>query len=246
MISILTDRKSLFAPLLVLSAARVTNGGVTAITYSNTITVDATHQFTGSGAGLTSIPMTGLVQPGAILTNGGSVAVTYSNNLTVDAAHFVAGPASHSTITNTGLTGAKVVGTDANGKMITATDGSGLSSVTAGTLSVGATINTASTVNLTNAIKSSAVDYAIQTSDTVILMTAASKKATLPTAVGCPGKIYTIKLTASGTNAIVTTSSQKIDNYTLGGGGAGWTNTAINKYVTVISDNANWWVIANN
>jgi hypothetical protein len=69
----------------------VTNGTTVSITHSNNLIVDATHQFTGSGAGLTSIPMTGIVQPGLILTNGNSGAVTFSNTVTVDAGHQFSG-----------------------------------------------------------------------------------------------------------------------------------------------------------
>jgi hypothetical protein len=67
-----------------------------------------------------------------------------------------------------------------------------------------------------------------------------NKTATLPTAVGIAGKTFTVLCTSSGTNALLTTSSQTIN------GAAKWTNTAQFKFTTVISDNANWWVVGQN
>ena len=65
---------------------------------------------------------------------------------------------------------------------------------------------------------------------------------TLPTAVGNSGKIYTIKAVGPATSVTVTnsTGAQTID------GALSYSLTASNKFVTVQSDNANWWVIGNN
>lgn len=92
---------------------------------------------------------------------------------------------------------------------------------------------------LTNSITTQAANYSIQATDGIVLLSGA-RTATLPTAVGIPGRVFTIKCTSSGTNAILTTSSQTID------GAAKWTNTAINKFTTVISDGANWRIIGSN
>lgn len=91
----------------------------------------------------------------------------------------------------------------------------------------------------TNSVSTQSANYAVQSSDTVVLLSGAHT-ATLPTAVGIPGKSFTIKCTSSGTNGILTTLSQTIDGATK------WTNTAINKFTTVISDGANWRVIGQN
>lgn len=85
------------------------------------------------------------------------------------------------------------------------------------------------------------VDRSVAASDEVVLINGATKTATLPTAVGIGGKTYTIKLIASATTATVaTTSSQTIDGSTT------YSLSAQYKYVRVVSDNANWHIIANN
>jgi hypothetical protein len=61
---------------------------------------------------------------------------------------------------------------------------------------------------------------------------------TLPTAIANTNRTYTIVTTSAGTNAILTTGGQTISGYTK------WTNTAVNKFVTVASNNTNWFVIA--
>lgn len=87
---------------------------------------------------------------------------------------------------------------------------------------------------------SRASSYTATGSDCVIKVTAAGQAITLPTAVGAQGRIYTIKLTAVGTCTVNTTSSQTIDASTT------YSLSAQYKYVTVMSDNANWIIIANN
>lgn len=63
---------------------------------------------------------------------------------------------------------------------------------------------------------------------------------TLPTAVGCQGRIYIVKNSGAGVITVATTSSQNIDVATT------YTLAAIYKYVTVMSTGANYIVIANN
>lgn len=77
-------------------------------------------------------------------------------------------------------------------------------------------------------------------SNCVVNVTATGQTITLPTAVGITGRIYTIKLTASGTGTVATTSSQTIDSSTT------YSLASQYKYVTVQSTGANWIVIANN
>ncbi len=86
----------------------------------------------------------------------------------------------------------------------------------------------------------SAVDITLTASHYTINLTATGKTATLPTAVGVAGRMYVVKLTASGTGTVATTSSQTIDGSTT------YSLSAQYKYVTVQSDGANWIVIANN
>jgi hypothetical protein len=86
----------------------------------------------------------------------------------------------------------------------------------------------------------SAVDITITATHSTIDLTVTGKTATLPTAVGISGRIYTIKLTASGTGTVATSSSQTIDGSTT------YSLASQYKYVTVQSNNANWIVIANN
>ena len=81
---------------------------------------------------------------------------------------------------------------------------------------------------------------AISATDSVVLLNAATLTATLPTAVGITGRQYTVKLIASSTGTVATTSSQHIDASTT------YSLSAQYKYVTVVSDGANWQIVANN
>ena len=64
---------------------------------------------------------------------------------------------------------------------------------------------------------------------------------TFPAApLGIAGKQYTIKLTASGSCTVGTTSSQTIDGSTT------YSLAAQYAYVTVMSDGSNWQVTGNN
>jgi hypothetical protein len=85
-----------------------------------------------------------------------------------------------------------------------------------------------------------AVDYTALFTDNLIEVTATGKTITLPTAVGCQGREYIIKLTASGSGTVATTSSQNIDASTT------YSLSAQYKYVSVKSNNANWLIVANN
>jgi hypothetical protein len=82
--------------------------------------------------------------------------------------------------------------------------------------------------------------YTATATDKVIEVTATGTTQTLPTAVGIKGKPYTFKLTAAGTATIATTSSQTIDGSTT------YSLSAQYKYVTVISNGANWIITENN
>ena len=138
---------------------------------------------------------------------------------------------------------------DALGAAVSSTNTTRLAANLAATFdALNAALNATNTANLTinlspswstNTITTQSANYAILNTDNLILLTGAHTT-TLPTAVGIPGKLFTIKCSSAGTNAILTTSSQTID------GAAKWTNTATLKYTTVISDGANWRVVGQN
>lgn len=89
-------------------------------------------------------------------------------------------------------------------------------------------------------VASTAVNATLNAYQDVMLVTVDNKTITLPTAVGIQGKVYTIKQTAtysSGTT-IATTGGQTID------GASTKTIGATNGAYTVISDGANWQIIA--
>ncbi len=85
-----------------------------------------------------------------------------------------------------------------------------------------------------------ATGITLDATHSVINVTATGQTITLPTAVSISGRQYTIKLTASGSCTIATTSSQTIDGSTT------YSLSAQYKYVTVVSDGANWIITANN
>lgn len=95
-------------------------------------------------------------------------------------------------------------------------------------------------VAFSSAYAAKATSYTLTATDNVIEVTATGQTMTLPTAVGISGTEYCIKLTASGTVTVATTSSQTIDGQTT------YTLSAQYKYVTVKSNNANWIIIGNN
>lgn len=87
---------------------------------------------------------------------------------------------------------------------------------------------------------STATGITLGAAHSVVNVTATGQTITLPTAVGIAGRIYTIKLTASGSCTVNTTSSQNIDGSTT------YSLASQYKYVTVQSTGSAWIVIANN
>jgi hypothetical protein len=90
------------------------------------------------------------------------------------------------------------------------------------------------------AIVSKLANYTLTATDAIVKVTATGTTQTLPTAVGCTGRRYILKLTASGSCTIATTSGQTID------GASTYSLSAQYKYVEVVSDGSNWNIIANN
>lgn len=89
------------------------------------------------------------------------------------------------------------------------------------------------------ALTTKSTSYTPGASDNVILANS-SNPITLPTAASITGRVYTIKNIYNGAVTINTTSSQTID------GASSYSLSAQYKYVTVISNGANWFIIANN
>ena len=89
-------------------------------------------------------------------------------------------------------------------------------------------------------LESISATQAIGKSITLADATSADVTLTLPTAVGCAGRVYRVKKTDSGGNAVIinTTSSQTIDgdlDYTLG---------VQYECLAVVSDGANWHIMS--
>lgn len=84
------------------------------------------------------------------------------------------------------------------------------------------------------------VNYPALMTDEIILLSATGLTVTLPTAVGCAGKRFLVKLTASGTGTVATTGGQNIDAATP------YTLSAQYKFVDLVSDGVQWWIIAAN
>lgn len=113
---------------------------------------------------------------------------------------------------------------------------------TDGTIGAGTTSPTSTlhTTSFATAYVAKSGSYTATIADNVIEVTATGQTITLPTAVGIQGRHYTIKLTASGSCTVATTSSQTIDGSTT------YSLSAQYKYVTIQSNNVNWNIIANN
>lgn len=100
--------------------------------------------------------------------------------------------------------------------------------------------NMAAAGGLTTKIRTITASATLTATDSVVLLNAATLTATLPTAVGGAGREYTVKLIAASTATVATTSSQTIDGSTT------YSLSANHKYVSVVSDGANWQIVANN
>jgi hypothetical protein len=79
-------------------------------------------------------------------------------------------------------------------------------------------------------------NYNVLASDYFILCTANSFDVTLPTAVGKQNKIYEIKNSGSGTIQLLPTGAEQID-------GEGFQQILPGECLTVLSNNANWYVV---
>lgn len=82
--------------------------------------------------------------------------------------------------------------------------------------------------------------YTITVTDHTIDCTTGTFTVTLPTAASITGREYTVKNTGAGVITLATTSSQTIDAATT------YSLATQYKYVTVISNGANWIITANN
>lgn len=211
------------------------DGGITNVSASGAVPLDA------DGTATTSAQVQALF-PGLIVTNGETQVITVSNTFGADAAHFMNGPMSPSLLTNGASGGSRIQITDANKKVIDSAASGAVPIDADGTATTAAQISALVTINssgFTNNFTTQVANYNILTTDFLVFLSGA-RTATLPTAVGAAGKMYIIKCSSAGTNAILTTSAQTIDTF------AKWTNTALNKFTWLISDGANWKVIGQN
>ena len=115
--------------------------------------------------------------------------------------------------------------------------------VAAGTvISAGAKVGPGGRQNPVPRVISTAVDYTIGANDDVIQVTADGKNITLPTAVGINGKRYTVIQTAAFTvgTTILPDGAETIN------GAASKTLGAQYKYKTMVSNGANWFIVADN
>jgi hypothetical protein len=83
-------------------------------------------------------------------------------------------------------------------------------------------------------------NYTAGLTDQCIAASGSTTTITLPTAVGIQGRIYTIKCVGSYAVTVATTLGQTIDGSTT------YSLSAQYKYISVISNNAHWLIIANN
>ncbi len=238
-----------------------TNDSITAsnlqggyLTYTNLGLTITNRTAANTGSTLTSsnlVITTGSNGSNTLYAANGTTVITVMTN----GGAWLANPISVPGVTNSGLLSADAISSDANGNQVAATTISMAHIVQPGVIVTNGETQTITISNnfridqahyilgnlsqATNTITSQSANYNIATTDQFILLSGAHT-ATLPTAAGVAGKEYTIICSSSGTNAILTTSSQTID------GGTKWTNTAIYKAVTVVSDGANWWVVNQN
>jgi len=81
--------------------------------------------------------------------------------------------------------------------------------------------------------------YTLTASDFTVNCTSGTFALTLPTAVGCAGRLYALNNVGAGIITINTTSAQTID-----GNASGTLTMATNKNYVVQSDGANWIIIS--
>lgn len=95
---------------------------------------------------------------------------------------------------------------------------------------------------IATAIATKTTTYTVLATDSIILGNHATVAftITLPTAVGCAGRMYTFKNINAAAVTIDGNASETIDGATT------YALATLNKYVVIVSDNANWKVVANN
>jgi hypothetical protein len=98
--------------------------------------------------------------------------------------------------------------------------------------------------SISTAITRKTANYTLTNADNIVICDASAGAFTisLPSAVGIAGRMYTIKKVDSSPNAVTVAPppGQTID------GAASYVLSAQWKYVTVVSDGSNWFIIANN
>ncbi len=93
------------------------------------------------------------------------------------------------------------------------------------------------------AVTTVTADYTATTSDHVILMNAANKTITLPTAIGKTGKVFVIKKIGGGGGfTIQANGTETID----GDNSKPCYSSCDGKIISIVSDGSNWWTISSN
>jgi hypothetical protein len=192
-----------------------------------------------------TLGVTGSTTLSSSLTAGTSTLTSLSvtNNETVGGTLGVTGATSLSTLTTSGnstLTSLTTTGAATFSSTVTIPTGAGLNKVLTSDANGGATWKSGYT-----AISTKTDSYTLTLNDNFIIVgstTATGKTFTLPTAVGCAGKEFTIKNLSAFSVSIVTTSSQKIiqDNTTTSSTSATIGIEPSNNWIKLISDGTDW------
>jgi len=103
-----------------------------------------------------------------------------------------------------------------------------------GTTTPNSSFQTVGSVSRTHVQKTTT--YTLTINDYIVECISGSFTVTLPTAVGCEGRIYVIDNSGGGTITVATTSSQTIN-------GASTQSITTNSSITIYSNNANWRII---
>jgi hypothetical protein len=223
-----------------------TNKFTVAATSGNTV-IAGTLGVTGATTLSSTLGVTGAttLASAAITGNetvGGTLGVTGATTLSGTSAHGGASTFS-STVNVTGattLTSLTTTGAATFSSTVTIPTGAGLNKVLTSDANGGATWKSGYT-----SISSKTDNYTLTLDDNFIIIgsaTATGKTFTLPTAVGCSGKEFTIKNLSAFSVSIATTSSQKIiqDNTTTSSTSATIGIEPSNNWIKLISDGTDW------
>jgi hypothetical protein len=252
-----------FQPWHFESNSSITNSSYTAYGFDATIRMTGVNSNTTTGIGSN---VNAVVSSGVNVTNfygfsmfGPNPAGTITNFITFQGAGGTSGVTNYIGLsigdgTASSYFGVKLSVASGSGKYNIYSNGTALNYLQGSTI-IGTSIDSGYKLDVIGSLRatgftlninttSKTANYSIVSTDDVIQVDSTSGviAVTVPTAVGIAGKTYTIKRVA-GSNAvnITSTSSQTFDS-----AASPYVLSAINKYVTIISNGANWLIIANN